>query len=306
LDFTSKNAHKADPTASKQAQEPDPGIIWVASGITRPDKLPADKFVTWYENTHVQEVLATGGVPAAARYQNVRVGAESTCKNMRAPSAAAAAGPGPGPDSDKSSNSDGIIELDAPWLTVYEFPSLAFRHTDRFKALDGQTKPKGTLLEDIFANAVYATRFSRLLYLRSEYGAPWGPAEFVVSAAFARVPKPEPEPEPKGDRSAAAAAAAAAEKRLDQQAAQQYGRKLFSRLDGSPGLARIRVLRTEDSSVLDEFQRRGGREGVQVLIEFKEVVDWKRVTKALAIEGQEVEVGLYKFNRGYGEFEKQK
>ncbi|KAF2663312.1 hypothetical protein BT63DRAFT_124344 [Microthyrium microscopicum] len=142
------------------------GIIWVASRTTQPSLKP-EKFVDWYENIHVQEVIATGGVPGAVRYE--RVGSEPT-----------------------GSQSGDEEKLGAyGWLTVYAFPQLGFRHTAQFKGLDGQKSPKGDLLDTIFKKAEFATRFAGLKGVWAD--GKWSdggkiegfrPAEWVVVATL--------------------------------------------------------------------------------------------------------------------------
>ncbi|KAF2032161.1 hypothetical protein EK21DRAFT_99254 [Setomelanomma holmii] len=84
------------------------GVLWVSSRVTKPDKLTADKFCDWYENTHIQEVLSWPGLPSA---------------------------------------------------TLYEMRDIEYRHSDDFKALDGQTTPSKDLLNCVFKNARFDTRF---------------------------------------------------------------------------------------------------------------------------------------------------
>jgi hypothetical protein len=52
------------------------GVIWVSSRISRPDEmrpgvppLSPERFCEWYEETHIQEVTALRGVPAAVRWE---------------------------------------------------------------------------------------------------------------------------------------------------------------------------------------------------------------------------------------------
>jgi len=95
--------------------------------------------VTWYENIHVGEVIATGGVPGAAR-----------CNKIYPP---------------KGTTTAAGTALDAyPYLTLYAFPSLPFRETAAFKGLDGQSRPKRDLLQTVFSKAEFATRFIAVEY----------------------------------------------------------------------------------------------------------------------------------------------
>lgn len=123
------------------------GILWVASRVVNPDALSSEKFCDWYENVskrhnhnllrhsfpsqrHIQEVLSLSGVPSAARYEALQ----------------------PQPDTKAWSN-------EAPWLTVYEMRDIDYRESDDFKGLDGQSEPSQELLEGVFKNARFDTRF---------------------------------------------------------------------------------------------------------------------------------------------------
>ena len=130
---------------------PKPGVLWVSSGITQPSKLTPANFTSWYEDTHIWEVLATGGVPRATRYEAVP----------------AARSPAP--------------TMTAAWLTVYEMPDVEFRRAAPFKGLDGQKTPKANLRQEIFENAVFSTRFGEMVGGERAEGVGDGPAAFVVS-----------------------------------------------------------------------------------------------------------------------------
>ncbi|KAF2646315.1 hypothetical protein P280DRAFT_357945, partial [Massarina eburnea CBS 473.64] len=110
------------------------GVLWVSSRIADPSlpstTLTPSALCAWYENQHIQEVTALSGVPCAARYEAIT----------------------PQPDAKAWS-------AQAPWLTVYEMPDIAFRHTEEFKGLDGQREPKGDLLESVFKQVRFDTRF---------------------------------------------------------------------------------------------------------------------------------------------------
>jgi hypothetical protein len=151
--------------------EPDAqGVIWVVSRVTKPDLLAPADFVDWYENIHVDEVLATGGVPGAARFERV-------------------------PSSSSPSSSPALWELDSSknnklaayqWLTVYAFPSVNYRFTPRFKGLDGQAKPKGDGLQRIFSKSAFATSFCGITGQRPEKAgiAESRPARFLWLATI--------------------------------------------------------------------------------------------------------------------------
>lgn len=119
------------------------GVLWVSSRITQPAALSRDKFTSWYEDQHINEVVALPGVSAAVRYEAVR----------------------------------GVVPDDAPflnkadWLTVYEMEDVGCRFSKEFKGLDGQTKPKGNLLEEIFSKARFETRFAEERQIDEKEGA---------------------------------------------------------------------------------------------------------------------------------------
>jgi hypothetical protein len=78
----------------------------------------------------------------------------------------------------------------------YEMPDVDFRQSEEFKSLDGQSMPKGDLLDSVFRQARFDTRFYEELPsfsrtfkadhtiggLRSSVGGA-GPAKFLVSYA---------------------------------------------------------------------------------------------------------------------------
>lgn len=115
-----------------------PGLLWVASSLVsdRPHQLTATRFCDWYENQHIDEVVALSGVPAAARYEAVPILPPDLAPQDRPP-----------------------WLLRAPWLSLYELSEVGFRNTDEFKALDGQSPPSPELLNEVFANARFETRF---------------------------------------------------------------------------------------------------------------------------------------------------
>ncbi|KAF2496741.1 hypothetical protein BU16DRAFT_507377 [Lophium mytilinum] len=78
-----------------------PGILWINSKITAPDKLSPELFKTWYEEAHIPDIIGAkkGSVLAAWRYQ---------CANPERP---------------------------APYLALYSIPDLAFLQTAEFRAV---------------------------------------------------------------------------------------------------------------------------------------------------------------------------
>ncbi|KAF2714457.1 hypothetical protein K504DRAFT_339823, partial [Pleomassaria siparia CBS 279.74] len=136
-----------------------PGILWVSSRTLFPSTLTPQKFCSWYENTHIPEVLSLPGIPLAARYEAH-----------------------PSPPTPSSTYSS-----EAPWLTIYEMPDVGYRQTREFKGLDGQSEPREELLESVFRRARFDTRFWEGV---QEFGKPvgHGPANLLVSVALQPAP----------------------------------------------------------------------------------------------------------------------
>jgi hypothetical protein len=78
-----------------------PGILWINSKVTKPDKLSVEEFTRWYEEVHIPDIIAAkpGGIIASWRYQ---------CLDP---------------------------ERTAPFLAVYSCPDLAFLQSAEFKAI---------------------------------------------------------------------------------------------------------------------------------------------------------------------------
>ncbi|KAK3078367.1 hypothetical protein LTS18_007696 [Coniosporium uncinatum] len=135
-----------------------PGVLWVSSMVARAERLSNEDFNDWYLNVHVDQVVATGGVPSAARYEAVPI----------LP-----------PDAKRAT-----WAMEATWLTIYELPSLAHRYSPAFTNLDGQSKPDPTLLDRIFRNAKFETRFYEHIETHEAPHAHPGPGTLVISAAL--------------------------------------------------------------------------------------------------------------------------
>lgn len=116
-----------------------PGLLYVQSKVTRPSHLSDSDFCAWYENTHIQEVMAVSGIPVAARYEA-----------LEAPQAVLVPPDASGADKDGRPYQ---------WLTLYEMEDVNVRNSEEFRGLDGQTTPKKEVLEGIFRNAGFDTRF---------------------------------------------------------------------------------------------------------------------------------------------------
>ena len=118
-----------------------PGLLIVSSKILNPSNLSPSTFCSWYENTHIQEVQATGGISHTHRYESL-----SFISKHR---------------EDKAL--DGLIPENRncthDFLTLYHMPDLSFRSTTAFKGLAGQSRPNEELVKGIFEQAEFCTRF---------------------------------------------------------------------------------------------------------------------------------------------------
>lgn len=120
-----------------------PGVLWVASRVAASSPpsdstplLTAERFCDWYEKKHIYEVTSLPGVPGARRYEAI------------------SPQPPQGPRRDMAWWSG-----EAPWLTLYEMADVDYRLTDEFRGLDGQSEPSKDLLEEVFKQARFDTRF---------------------------------------------------------------------------------------------------------------------------------------------------
>jgi hypothetical protein len=76
-----------------------PGILYVNSKITRPDKVSPELFAKWYEEIHIPDIFKTRGIKIAQRWKSI----------------------------DPSS--------DRPYLAIYPVDDLAFLQSAAFKAI---------------------------------------------------------------------------------------------------------------------------------------------------------------------------
>ena len=58
-------------TMEKKPVGANPGMIWCNSKVTKPDELSWDGFCIWYRDVHIPDVLKTGAVREAFRYEAV-------------------------------------------------------------------------------------------------------------------------------------------------------------------------------------------------------------------------------------------
>lgn len=60
----------------KQLQGPNPGIIWCNSRVLDPEPVSKEQFSKWYSARHVPDVIQTGLIREAYRYESVDPAAE--------------------------------------------------------------------------------------------------------------------------------------------------------------------------------------------------------------------------------------
>ncbi|OCL11324.1 hypothetical protein AOQ84DRAFT_229528 [Glonium stellatum] len=179
------------------------GVLWVASRIKQAGLTP-EKFCAWYENIHIREVTALSGIPRAARYESVK--------------------PSPTP---------GALSDDALWLTVYEMPDINFRETKEFRSLDGQSEPEKELLETVFKQAGFDTRFYECYFGRRipDTTTSSGSGSLIIPAALTP--------------------AAGTDAGFDA----WYREEHLSLIGTCPGYRRTRCFKVINATVLDEFER---------------------------------------------------
>jgi hypothetical protein len=194
---------------------PAPGILSVASRVTRPDRCSNEKFNDWYENQHIDEVVALSGIPGAVRYEVIPYSEIAGAK---------------------------VDEKDLPpwlgraqWLTLYEMEDVEFRNTREFKGLDGQTTPKDNLLDEIFRNARFETRFGGLVYTddTEAKNAKHRPSTLLIAATLT----------PGSGENA-------------KEVEKWYREEHIPLIAKTPNYVRTRLFRHVDTTVLHEFERR--------------------------------------------------
>lgn len=63
-------------------------------------------------------------------------------------------------------------------------PDIEYRNTTEFKGLDGQSRPREELLEGVFKQARFDTRFYKEVQVYEKEGVRTEPAKFLISAAL--------------------------------------------------------------------------------------------------------------------------
>lgn len=233
------------------------GIIYVVSRLSLPTTttttatpLTPESFCTWYENQHIQEVTTLSGVTGAVRYESV-----PTHQSASAPHTPS-------------------------WLTIYTMPDLEFQHSAEFKGLDGQSAPKGDLLERVFKQARFDTSFYAEIDTITAATSTSTPAGFLVSWSF--TPRPDKEAE----------------------FGEWWAGEVARKLDGCEGVGRVRRFGVRGATSLDQFVRRV--EDVPRMLVLCEVLgeDGVGVVEGVVEEGREWvedggEVGVWRVRRVY-------
>lgn len=143
-----------------------PGILFVLSTVLDPSTLAPMDFADWYENTHIQEVQSTGGISGSQRYEALTFAESYRGKKF-----------------DFSGKVPRNRNLDFDFATVYNMPDLAFRESEAFRGLDGQTAPREELLEGLFKRVSFITRFAEEVSSSGPGSSSSDPAPFVVTIA---------------------------------------------------------------------------------------------------------------------------
>ncbi|ROT38962.1 hypothetical protein SODALDRAFT_294125 [Sodiomyces alkalinus F11] len=92
------------------------GLLYVNSAIERTDVLDEEKFMDWYDNDHIAEVLETSGVSSAWRFKDVEFG-----------------------------------KVEKPYLAMYPLEDIGFTQTDEFKKIRVHSDkiPGGAAIYDV-------------------------------------------------------------------------------------------------------------------------------------------------------------
>jgi hypothetical protein len=238
-------AGTSDGTLPSTLPENKPGILFVASKVLHPNKLSPLDFASWYEETHIQEVQSTGGISGSQRYESLVFHKEyrNGSANVDIPNQ----------------------NFDYDFLTVYNMPDLGFRESEAFRGLDGQSEPREELLEGLFRQVGFLTRFAEEVQVRGE-GVGGTAAPFVITVAT---------------KSAEAVEG------------------VLKVVEGKvPAWRRSRVSNVHENSLLREWKRTYMDEPKGLgIMEFEEVPG-KDVLSSLDV-GEGVEVGFWRLRRDY-------
>lgn len=222
------------------------GVMTVMSKVVNPQHLDPLDFCTWYEDTHIQEVQATGGISRTQRYASLNFNSK---KGERSASAA-----------------NQNCEYD--FITVYHMPDLAFRETAAFRGLAGQSVPNEELVNKIFEQAEFCTRFCEEVITSGDSS---NAAPFLVTVGARSVGIP-----PNHSIS-----------------------YIVDKLSPIPGKMRTTAYRIHEASVLSEFKRAYNKATTDVvLFEFDAEPDTQAILDALD-EWEGLEIGFWALRRAF-------
>lgn len=108
-----------------------PGLLYVNSKITDPEKLSASLFTQWYEDVHIPDIFETSGIKSAYRYFTTS----------------------------SSSGANGTTSVERPYLALYPLKEVAFLQTDEFKAIPVHSDLIQTSTKCVFDVADFDTRY---------------------------------------------------------------------------------------------------------------------------------------------------
>lgn len=238
-------AGTSDGTLPSEMPSNKPGILFVASKVLHPNKLHPLDFTDWYENTHIQEVQSTGGISGSQRYESLPFHNE-----FRDPS---------------SINKTRNRGFDYDFVTVYNMPDLAFRDSPAFKGLDGQSDPREELLEGLFRQVGFLTRFAEEVEVSGKEDGGFA-APFVITVA---TKSNDPTSKVTGE--------------------------LSSKMDG---FRRCRTFKIHENSLLSEWKRSYMEEPTSLaILEFDDVPETEILTDLEG--GKDVELGFWRLRRDY-------
>ena len=228
-----------------------PGVMTVMSKVVNLDNLNSLDFCVWYEDTHIQEVQMTGGISRTQRYAslscNSKIGERSTSAQSQ-------------PAHNQNSEYD--------FITVYHMPDLAFRETAAFRGLAGQSVPDDNLVNKIFKQAEFCTRFCEEVATSGE-SVKAAPFLVTVGARSAGVPP---------------------------------NHTISYIVDKLSPIARKRTTtayRIHESSILSEFKRAYNKATTDVvLFEFDSEPDTHAILDSLR-EWEGLEIGFWELRRAY-------
>jgi hypothetical protein len=228
-----------------------PGVMTVMSKVVNLENLNSLDFCSWYEDTHIQEVQMTGGISKTQRYASLSFNRQKDGKSTLAQ-----------PQTVENQN----CEYD--FITVYHMPDLAFRETAAFRGLAGQSVPDDNLVDKIFKQAEFCTRFCEEVATsgESEKAAP-----FLVTVGARSIGVP-----PNHTIS-----------------------YIVDKLSPVIGKRKTTAYRIHEASVLSEFKRAYNKAMTDVILfEFYSEPDIHAIFDALR-EWEGLEIGFWELRRAY-------